>query len=605
MSENVKLADLMKEKLEEEKASKEVAATEEVAVAKEEPKIEPQPDPVEATPAQQPAAPVAPTFDADSLQSADISAIVPSGKEDKTQEARDGLMEELDNGIADAIERRFRPALQEIHEMRREYEDLKAMGEENPQVASKYNPALDLDPELSDEDREAIRRDEAEHVMADDEIKASTSINTLLPEDDIEREFEAYEAAAENAVSNVTTASSTTPAITVDTIDVSDAVVPSVEVVEATDDDDDLLYDDELLEDLGLDEDKEEAERLKEEKQQQRNMEEFARVLRQQLDEVGERKPDISKFRVRKRPVAFTKVLSKPVEKKYFEWGLFATGVSISMTPLSAIEMDEINPYTDSANDIGKARTVFSTLYKHLAPECRNMDMEAWLKLLNYQDLNHLFFALYNANFSTSNIIPFSCPKCKHFYTEKRPIIDMVRFETDADKETFNKTIAKDPSMPPTFEEEIYVANGDYAFGIVIPKIYNSMFEERLLNESFREKYAGIINISHCISTVYEIDEDNEELIPIQFNIAPNDIVKTYKYRIQGIYKILSKLSAYEFKELQSFIAKYLEDNNKNINISYQVPAATCPKCGAEIEAIPMNAQELVFTRHRLIHMLD
>lgn len=598
MSENVNLADLMKEKLEEEKASKETTPVEETVVA-EQPKVE---EALQTVP--DPVVPVAPTFDADSLQSADISAIVPSGREDKTQEARDGLIEELDNGIADAIERRFRPALKEIHEMRREYEDLKAMGEENPQVESKYDPSLDLNPELSDEDREAIRRDAEEHIMSDEEIKTSTSINTLLPEDDIEREFEEYEAAAEAAVNNVATSATTTPSINVETIDVSTAAVPSVEVVEATDDDD-LLYDDELLEDLGLDEDKEEAERIKLEKQQQRNMEEFARVLRQQLDEVGERKPDISKFRVRKRPVAFTKVLSKPVEKKYFEWGLFATGVSISMNPLSAIEMDEINPYTDSTNDIGKARTVFSTLYKHLAPECRTMDMEAWLKLLNYQDLNHLFFALYNANFSTSNIIPFSCPKCKHFYTEKRPIIDMVKFETEADKETFNKIIAKDPSMPPTFEEEIYVANSDYAFGIVIPKIYNSMFEERLLNEGFREKYAGIINISHCISTVYEIDEDNEELIPIQFNTAPNDIVKTYKYRIQGIYKILSKLSAYEFKELQTFIAKYLEGNNKNINISYQVPAATCPKCGAEIEAIPMNAQELVFTRHRLIHMLD
>ena len=512
------------------------------------------------------------------------------------------MIDELDNGISSAIERRFKPALKEIHDMRREYEDLKAMGEENPQVVSKYDPSLDLNPELTDKDREAIRRDEEEHVLSDDEIKASTSINNLLPEDDIEREFEQYENAAD-AVNNITTAATTTPAIDTTPVDVSDAVVPSVEVAES--DEDELFYDDELLEDLGLDEDKEEAERIKEEKQQQRNMEEFARVLRQQLDEVGERKPDISKFRVRKRPVAFTKVLSKPVEKKYYEWGLFATGVSISMTPLSAIEMDEINPYTDSANDIGKARTVFSTLYKHLAPECRTMDMEAWLKLLNYQDLNHLFFALYNANFSTSNIIPFSCPKCKHFYTEKRPIIDMVKFETEADKETFNKIIAKDPSFPPTFEEEIYVANGDYAFGIVIPKIYNSMFEERLLNEGFREKYAGIINISHCISTVYEIDEDNEELIPIQFNTAPNDIVKTYKYRIQGIYKILSKLSAYEFKELQSHIAKYLEENSKDINISYQVPAATCPKCGAEIEAIPMNAQELVFTRHRLIHMLD
>lgn len=592
MSEQVKLADLMKEKMEEEKAS-ETPVVEEATPTTEE-------KPVEET---QPTTPVVPTFDETNLQSADISAIVPSGKTDATQEARDELIDELDNGISSAIERRFKPALKEIHDMRREYEDLKAMGEENPQVVSKYDPSLDLNPELTDKDREAIRRDEEEHVLSDDEIKASTSINNLLPEDDIEREFEQYETAAENSVNNITTAATTTPAIDTTPVDVSDAVVPSVEVAES--DEDELFYDDELLEDLGLDEDKEEAERIKEEKQQQRNMEEFARVLRQQLDEVGERKPDISKFRVRKRPVAFTKVLSKPVEKKYYEWGLFATGVSISMTPLSAIEMDEINPYTDSANDIGKARTVFSTLYKHLAPECRTMDMEAWLKLLNYQDLNHLFFALYNANFSTSNIIPFSCPKCKHFYTEKRPIIDMVKFETEADKETFNKTIAKDPSFPPTFEEEIYVANGDYAFGIVIPKIYNSMFEERLLNEGFREKYAGIINISHCISTVYEIDEDNEELIPIQFNTAPNDIVKTYKYRIQGIYKILSKLSAYEFKELQSHIAKYLEENSKDINISYQVPAATCPKCGAEIEAIPMNAQELVFTRHRLIHMLD
>lgn len=591
MSEQVKLADLMKEKMEEEKAS-ETPVVEETTPTTEE-------KPVEET---QPTTPVVPTFDEANLQSADISAIVPSGKTDATQEARDELIDELDNGISSAIERRFKPALKEIHDMRREYEDLKAMGEENPQVVSKYDPSLDLNPELTDKDREAIRRDEEEHVLSDDEIKASTSINNLLPEDDIEREFEQYENAAD-AVNNITTAATTTPAIDTTPVDVSDAAVPSVSVEES--DEDDLYYDDDLLEDLGLDEDKEEAERLKEEKQQQRNMEEFARVLRQQLDEVGERKPDISKFRVRKRPVAFTKVLSKPVEKKYYEWGLFATGVSISMTPLSAIEMDEINPYTDSANDIGKARTVFSTLYKHLAPECRTMDMEAWLKLLNYQDLNHLFFALYNANFSTSNIIPFSCPKCKHFYTEKRPIIDMVKFETEADKETFNKTIAKDPSFPPTFEEEIYVANGDYAFGIVIPKIYNSMFEERLLNEGFREKYAGIINISHCISTVYEIDEDNEELIPIQFNTAPNDIVKTYKYRIQGIYKILSKLSAYEFKELQSHIAKYLEENSKDINISYQVPAATCPKCGAEIEAIPMNAQELVFTRHRLIHMLD
>ena len=295
MSEQVKLADLMKEKMEEEKAS-ETPVVEETTPTTEE-------KPVEET---QPTTPVVPTFDETNLQSADISAIVPSGKTDATQEARDELIDELDNGISSAIERRFKPALKEIHDMRREYEDLKAMGEENPQVVSKYDPSLDLNPELTDKDREAIRRDEEEHVLSDDEIKASTSINNLLPEDDIEREFEQYETAAENSVNNVATAATTTPAIDITPVDVSDAAVPSVSVEES--DEDELFYDDELLEDLGLDDDKEEAERIKEEKQQQRNMEEFARVLRQQLDEVGERKPDISKFRVRKRPVAFTKV---------------------------------------------------------------------------------------------------------------------------------------------------------------------------------------------------------------------------------------------------------------------------------------------------------
>ena len=426
----------MKEKLEEEKASKEVTPVEEPTVVEEEP-IQAVPDPVAPVAPKQP--PAVPDFNAESLQSADLSTLVPSGTVDKTKEAQDEIAKELEAGIADAIERRFKPALREIHEMRQEYEDLKAMGEENPQVVSKYDPELELNPELSDEEVEAIRRNEKEAVMTDEEVRGATTIDTVAPDDEIEREFEAYEAAAE-AANHANSFTGSTPSIPVE--DKVDIVTPKVEVVEPSEDEDVELLEieyDELTDDLGLDDDLERAERIKEEKIQQRNMEEFARVLRQQLEEVGERKPDISKFKVRKRPVAFTKVLSKPVQKQYFEWGLFATGVSISMTPLSAIEMDEINPYTDAPNDIARARTVFSTLYKHLAPECRTMEMEAWLKLLNYQDLNHLFFALYNANFSNSNIIPFSCPKCKHFYTEKRPIIDMVKFETDADKETFNR----------------------------------------------------------------------------------------------------------------------------------------------------------------------
>ena len=587
--EKINLTDLMNEKFAEE-ASKEKETT--------------------AT-AEEPTRASAPAFDPNNMVSVDLSQLVPSGKEDATKKAQEELMEDLDDGIKAVAERRFGPALKEIRDMREEYEMRKAAGEEDPKVKSKFDPTLDLDPNLTDEEVAQIRKDREDQDNIVDLAEAAPTSKKTESVADIEEEFNKSleDAESESDGKKVNTFMEGVPTAESVTENVKAATVQST-VHDSSDDEEDLELDlvnelDELTEDLGLTDDLEEAERIKEERRTQKNMEEFAKVLRSQLSETSARKPDISKFKVRKRPKAFTKVLATSSETQYFTWGLFATGISVAISPLSAIELDKINPYTRDRNDIVSTKTTFDTIYKHLAPACRDMKMEEWMKLLDFQDLNHLFFALYNANFHDSNIIPFTCPKCNHFYSENRDIIDMVKFETDGDKENFNKVIKLDPSLPPTFEEELYVANDKYAFGIVIPKLYNSMFEERLLDEDFRNNYAGIINLSHCISTVYEINEDDEELIPIQFTTKSTDIVKTYKYRILSIYKVLSKLSGYEFKELQDFIAEYIEKTNKNINITYQVPAAKCPKCGAEIPAIPMSAQDLVFTRHQLIRMLD
>lgn len=110
-------------------------------------------------------------------------------------------------------------------------------------------------------------------------------------------------------------------------------------VHDSSDDEEDLELDlvnelDELTEDLGLTDDLEEAERIKEERRTQKNMEEFAKVLRSQLSETSARKPDISKFKVRKRPKAFTKVLATSSETQYFTWGLFATGISVAISSI-------------------------------------------------------------------------------------------------------------------------------------------------------------------------------------------------------------------------------------------------------------------------------
>lgn len=587
MSEKIKLADLMKEKMQEE-AANEVQQNTQVEEVRTEVNTAPEPVTFDNN-----------NFDLSNMESANLSELVPSGVEDVTKKAQDEIDKELDDSIAAAFERRFKPAMEEAREIYQEYKDLVAMGEENPRVVAKYDSSLDLDPNLSDAQVDIIRANQKEEIIPEEKIPTIGFNDDLEDDDDM---------VIENDVINKSESVIETESIKPD-INTTEEVKPiNANLDEDKDEnlDYEIMEDDDFLEDLGLDEEKEEAERIEEEKRTKRNLEEFSRVLKKQLELDADTKPDISTFKVRKRPVAISNVLSKPTETKFYEWGLFATGVSISMSPLSAIELNEINPYNTHLNDITRARTLLSTLYRHLSHECRkDIDMESWTRLINYKDLNHLFFALYNANFSTSNIIPMSCPKCKHFFTEKRSIIDMVNFGTEESKSYFEKIIAKDPSVSDYIEEEIYVANGEYAFGIVVPTIYNSMFEERLLNDSFREKYAGIINISHCISTVYEIDQKNEELIPIQFKIVANDITKTYKYRIRGIYKILSKLSAYDFKDLQDNIAKIIDKNEKEVDISYQVPESVCPKCKSIVPAIPMNAQELVFTRHRLIHMLD
>lgn len=110
------------------------------------------------------------------------------------------------------------------------------------------------------------------------------------------------------------------------------------------------------------------------------------------------------------------------------------------------------------------------------------------------------------------------------------------------------------------------------------------MFEERLLDEDFRNNYAGIINLSHCISTVYEINEDDEELIPIQFTTKSTDIVKTYKYRILLFIKYFLNFLAMNSKNYKTSLPnilkklirisilhiKYLQQNVLNVEPKFQ-----------------------------------
>ena len=545
-----------------------------------------------------------PEFNSENMKDVQISDFAKFKDEKPLEEKNmDRLMQELDDGIEAAKKRRFKPAIDEINRAREEYNIRKEAGEKNPKVEIKSTVDLELDPKFNDNDVETIK-EEQEFAEANKEDKTEVKTEDIIAEEelvDLENIDKSKEPVSEAPVK----AERLDPAEEKQKEENKPEKNSMSSLEEELEDD----SEDEITEletDLDLEKEKEEALKKKREEEDAKIMEDFKKELSAKLVK-PKKNIDFSRFKIVKRNTALNKVLAFDAKDTYQTWGLFTTGVSIAMSPLSAIELDEINPNVGSRNGIAKAKSIFNTIYKHLAPQCRADNMENWMKRVSFLDLENLYFGIYVACFGKSNIVPHVCTneKCRNMFSTEPKIMDMVKFETDKDKEVFEKIYNKDFSIPSEIEETLIPVNEQFAFGVTPPSLYNSSFESAFLDREFIEKYAGIIAIASCVNSVYSINLEEETLTPIKFKSDPNDIVKTYKYKILNLYRILNKLGASDFKALETELTNINTKIQNKIKISYQIPETICPKCGHKIEAVPMSAADLVFTRHQLIRILD
>ena len=545
-----------------------------------------------------------PEFNSENMKDVQISDFAKFKDEKPLEEKNmDRLMQELDDGIEAAKKRRFQPAIDEINRAREEYNIRKEAGEKNPKVEIKSTVDLELDPKFNDNDVETIK-EEQEFAEANKEDKTEVKTEDIIAEEelvDLENIDKTKEPVSEAPVKAERLETDEEKPKEEDKPEKNS--MSSLEE-ELEDDSEDEIT--ELETDLDLEKEKEEALKKKREEEDAKIMEDFKKELSAKLVK-PKKNIDFSRFKIVKRNTALNKVLAFDAKDTYQTWGLFTTGVSIAMSPLSAIELDEINPNVGSRNGIAKAKSIFNTIYKHLAPQCRADNMENWMKRVSFLDLENLYFGIYVACFGKSNIVPHVCTneKCRNMFSTEPKIMDMVKFETDKDKEVFEKIYNKDFSMPSEIEETLIPVNEQFAFGVTPPSLYNSSFESAFLDREFIEKYAGIIAIASCVNSVYSINLEEETLTPIKFKSDPNDIVKTYKYKILNLYRILNKLGASDFKALETELTNINTKIQNKIKISYQIPETICPKCGHKIEAVPMSAADLVFTRHQLIRILD
>lgn len=330
-------------------------------------------------------------------------------------------------------------------------------------------------------------------------------------------------------------------------------------------------------------------------------LEELKKAAKEKIAPV-KRTLDLSKFTISKKSINASKVMKKTAEinQHVADWALLNANRPISTTGLSGSEILKLNPENSNRNRLNTFRDMYRVIYEHIY-DANKPEFETWLKQTRYVDLQHIYFALYMATFGGSNFVNYTCPECEKVFIKDIKFEDMVVYSDDATRKRVADILKMDTTTTDAYgyAVDIVQISDTYAFGLRTPSIWNVIIETASLSDNFIERHADLIDIVSYIDSIYFIDPDSAELIPIDTKPAKNDQAKTSARRIKIFYDIISTLTSEEYYKLRSCITSYDADAEK---LSYQIPACTCPKCAKEIPAnTNITPDAMLFTHHQLV----
>ncbi len=329
---------------------------------------------------------------------------------------------------------------------------------------------------------------------------------------------------------------------------------------------------------------------------EEENLEALRRAISEKIAPVSKRF-DISTFSIQNKPVTAKSIMDSK-EYTVADWALLSAKAHIAMREFSGKELSVLGD-DGGLNRFSVMKNRYKLFYDHLSGDNKPESFESWLKSMSFLDNDHLYGAVFIANFAGANYIPYDCGKCKKtFLSENIPTENMYRFKTNEDAANFNAIRdGKVNEMHDLYVSEVIPVNEKVAIAFREPSIYSIIFETSLLDEQFADKYKEVISVISYIDNIMIIDAENKTISPLYYKRYPENKVKDIKSRIIEFAKILSTLSPDEY----SIVLAYLNSiNSLNDSIVYQLPEVTCPHCGNVIKAQDTSAESLVFMRHQL-----
>lgn len=308
-------------------------------------------------------------------------------------------------------------------------------------------------------------------------------------------------------------------------------------------------------------------------------------------------------FVISKKSLSVTKAIKNRTESKTLinegKFPLMYTGRIFTASPLTGQELVSLER-TDNGFTMHHA----GIFYNHDTNPYKPKSIVEWAKTICVLDLKYMYGAFYMANFGLgNNYLPYSCedPACGHmFLSDNIDIKSMIKFPTKKSEDRYNKILktplTEDDST--AIETAIVPINEYYAVGIKLPSLYNSVFELGNVNQEFIEKYSSVINTIMYIDTIYVIDSDTQEFIPLDYKIYPGDLGKTFKSKIVAYSTIINKFDATDYDILYAYI--------NSISVDYEVelvrPEITCTKCGKTIHETKLDLTSAVFLQRQLMN---